>query len=233
MTVVISVGGSIIAPEGVDCDFVRGFCALVRRFVAHGERRMVLICGGGAPARRYQEAYREISASTAHEEQDRIGIAATRLNAALLHDALADLTDRPLLLNPEELDQGPQFSGRVLVSGGWKPGFSTDFVAVTLAEKCGADTVINLSNIDKVYSADPRTNPDAQPLDTISWTDFRRLVGDEWVPGANLPFDPIATRRAAELGLRVIAAGRDIANLELILEGKPFVGTTIGAAAPD
>ena len=53
-------------------------------------------------------------------------------------------------------------------------------------------------------------------------------MGEEWVPGKNTPFDPVATRRAAELGMTVIAAdGRDLANLEALLDGRPFVGTTI------
>ncbi|TVQ41111.1 MAG: UMP kinase [Spirochaetaceae bacterium] len=229
MTVVISVGGSIIAPDEVDSEFVRGFCDLVRRFVATPDNRMILVCGGGAPARRYQQAYRRIAVDATDREQDLIGIAATRLNASLLHAALADCTAEPLVTRPDAV-RG--FSGSVLISGGWKPGFSTDFVAVTLAESCGARTVVNLSNIDKVYSADPRVDPEASPLDTISWPEFQKLVGTEWVPGANLPFDPIATRRAAELGLTVIAAGKDLANLELILAGKPFFGTTIGGHAP-
>ena len=225
MTVVISVGGSIIAPDGVDTEFVRGFSAVVRNYVAVAGNRMILICGGGAPARRYQQAYREIAAQPADVEQDHIGIAATRLNAALLHAALVDCTSEPLVIRPDSIGS---FDGPVLLAGGWKPGFSTDYVAVTLAEACGAATVINLSNIDQVYSADPRVDRSAVPLQSVSWSDFQQLVGTEWVPGANLPFDPIATRRAAELGLTVIAAGKDLANLEKILSGRPFFGTTIG-----
>jgi uridylate kinase len=100
---------------------------------------------------------------------------------------------------------------------------------VLLAEHFGADAVLNLSNIEKVYTDDPRKNPDAKPIDKISWADFRKMVGDEWVPGKNVPFDPVASRRASELGLKVIcAAGRDLENLRLILEGKPFTGTVIG-----
>jgi uridylate kinase len=56
------------------------------------------------------------------------------------------------------------------------------------------------------------------------------MVGDDWTPGKNLPFDPVATRRAAELGLQVITAGgRNLANVEAILEGREFTGTLIGA----
>ena len=89
--------------------------------------------------------------------------------------------------------------------------------------------MLNLSNIAKVYSADPRVDPSAQPIDAISWADFRAIIGEEWTPGKNVPFDPVATRKAAELGLSVIcAAGRDLDNLRRILEGESYVGTTIG-----
>jgi len=119
--------------------------------------------------------------------------------------------------------------GRVLVAAGWKPGFSTDYDAVLLAERFDARRILNLSNIAKVYTEDPRSNPAAKPIDAISWTDFRAIVGDEWSPGRNVPFDPVATRKAAELGLSVIcAAGRDLDNLRRILEGESFAGTTIG-----
>jgi uridylate kinase len=54
-------------------------------------------------------------------------------------------------------------------------------------------------------------------------------VGDQWVPGKNLPFDPVAARRGSEIGLKVISAGgRDIENLIAILEGREFKGSVIG-----
>ena len=95
-----------------------------------------------------------------------------------------------------------------MVAAGWKPGWSTDFDAVVLAEKFGADTVINLSNISKVYSADPKLDPEAVPFDRMSWSELKKLVGDTWIPGKNVPFDPVATERAAALRLTVITAGR-------------------------
>ena len=124
-----------------------------------------------------------------------------------------------------------EFSDRILIASGWKPGFSTDYDAVLLAEKFNAKTVINLSNISKVYSEDPKINPAAVPMDKMNWQDFRKLVGDEWIPGKNVPFDPIATKKAAELGMQiVVAGGKDIDNLELILQDKmdEMEGTLIG-----
>lgn len=230
MTTVISLGGSIVAPEGPDPAFLASFRALaLRHLEADQARRLILVVGGGGPARLWQKAFREAASTESASDsdaQDWIGIMATRLNAQLVKALFGSLAPQEVVTDPTGVEL---FMGRVLVAGGWKPGFSTDFDAVLLAEKFGADTVVNLSNIAKVYTDDPRINPAATPIDAISWQEFKKLVGEEWSPGKNLPFDPVATKRAAELGLRVIcAAGRDLPNLESILEGREFVGTLIG-----
>jgi uridylate kinase len=79
-----------------------------------------------------------------------------------------------------------------------------------------------------VYTADPKQNPNARPIDRISWADFRAMVGDDWVPGKNVPFDPVASRHAAKIGLKVVcAAGKNLENLRKILSGGDFIGTII------
>jgi uridylate kinase len=223
---VLSVGGSIVAPDGVDAGYVRAFVAALRaRLAARPDTRFALVIGGGFAARSYQAALRDIVQEPGTDVLDTVGIAATRMNATLVKAALGDLAPSPVVTDPTAQ---PDPDARVLVAGGWKPGFSTDNVAVRFAETLGATTVINLSNIRQIYTADPKLDPDARPLDTITWDELRQIVGDEWVPGKNTPFDPVATRRAAELGMTVIAAdGRDLENLEAILDGRPFVGTTI------
>jgi len=227
-TIVLSVGGSIVAPDGLDLEFISKFKSTVENFL--NERRnthLVLVVGGGGPARQYQKVYREIMSGKGDSaDQDWIGIMATRLNARLIKGIFKELCKEDVVTDPSSLQS---FKGRILVAAGWKPGFSTDNDSVLLAENLGADTVINLSNIAKVYSADPKADPDAVPLDTLSWKEMQHLVGDTWIPGKNVPFDPVATKKAAELGLTVIAAeGRNIQNLEKILKGEAFYGTTIG-----
>ncbi len=224
---IVSLGGSVVAPDRVDVDFLRDFRALVASDLERSSgRRFVLVVGGGGPAREYQRAYREASLSPEDVVQDWIGVAATRLNAALLHGLFREYCREEVLTDPTSLSS---FSGKVLVVAGWKPGFSTDYIAVLLAERLEAGSVINLSNVTHVYSSDPRLDPSAVALEKISWDDFRKISGDAWTPGKNLPFDPVATARAAELGLEVIvAAGKDLPNLRRILEGGLFRGTTIG-----
>jgi uridylate kinase len=227
MVTVISLGGSIVAPENPDSDFLRSFVALIREFLEQDEkRRFILVVGGGGPARSWQNAYRSVVDKSSDEQADWIGIMATRLNAQLLRAIMGEWCSQEVVLDPTQV--GP-FVGRLLVAAGWKPGFSTDYDAVLLAERFQADRVINLSNIAKVYTDDPKKNPTAKPIDQISWADFRSIIGDEWVPGKNVPFDPVASRHAAKLGLPVVcAAGKDLDNFRNILLNRPFVGTRIG-----
>jgi len=224
---VLSVGGSIVAPDSVDTEFILKFRQAILNYLEENlERKLVFVVGGGAPARLYQKAYRAIVEEPDSETQDWIGIMATRLNGELLRGVFSNECPDPVVTNPTSVNK---FNGRILVAAGWKPGFSTDNDTVLLAENIGSKTIINLSNIKKVYSADPKLDPNAVPLDKISWEDMKKLVGDKWIPGVNVPFDPIATKRAAELGLTVItAAGNDIENMKQILIGSDFEGTRIG-----
>lgn len=185
-----------------------------------------MVVGGGGPARMYQTAYKNVAGSSSNDEADWIGIMATRLNAQLLKAIFSDLCPDPVVYNPTA---PADFTGQVLIAAGWKPGFSTDNDAVLLAERFSAKQVVNLSNIEKVYTDDPKKNPDAKPIDSISWDGFIQMVGTEWVPGKNVPFDPVASLRAQKAGIRVICAGgTDLDNLDSILNGTPFKGTTIG-----
>ncbi len=239
-TKVLSVGGSIIAPSKPDTEFLEGFSRMVIDWLnTNSETRLILVAGGGGPARIYQGAFRELqdklkgigtkqlyeNEAAVNAAADWIGIMATRINAQLLKAAFGSLCCQNIVIDPTKVTD---FTDRILVAAGWKPGFSSDNDAVLLAERFNASTVVNLSNIEKVYTDDPRKNPDAKPLDNISWADFRKMVGDEWVPGKNCPFDPIASKKAEALGLTVIcASGHDIKNIRAILDGNDYIGTTI------
>ena len=226
MVTVISLGGSIVAPEKIDEDFLKDFISLIREFLEKDEKqRFILVVGGGSPARVWQKAYRDICPNAVNDQADWIGIMATRLNAQLVRAVMGEWCVQDVVTDPTKVEP---FIGRILVASGWKPGFSTDHDAVLLAERFKADSVINLSNIEQIYTEDPKTNPNAKPIDKISWQDFLKLTGEEWIPGKNVPFDPVASRHAAKIGLKVIcASGKKLDNLRKILLEEPFLGTII------
>ncbi|MGO9309297.1 MAG: UMP kinase [Spirochaetia bacterium] len=224
---VISLGGSLIAPRGVDTAFLKGFLRLVEeRLFADPHMKLIIVCGGGGLARDYQAALREVIPDARSEDLDWVGVAATRVNGELLRRMLRAWCGEELVTDPTSVTV---FAGRVLVAAGWKPGFSTDNDAVVLAQRFSAGTVINLSNIAQVYTDDPAKNPAAKPIERLPWSQMLGIVGSDWSPGKNTPFDPTAARAAAESRIKVIfAEGRNLPNLSAILSGRDFVGTTIG-----
>ena len=98
---VISLGGSIIAPDRVDIDFLKGFYEAITAYLEQDEnRKLILVTGGGGPARAYQNAYREISNETDNNLQDWIGIAATRLNGQLVKGIFGNLCRNEVITDP-------------------------------------------------------------------------------------------------------------------------------------
>jgi len=223
-TIVMSLGGSLIAPDGLDVKFLKKFKNLILQFTKKGNR-VVLICGGGNTCRNYNAAAKAVNPAVKAKDLDWMGIAATRLNGELVSAIFGDYAYESILSNPA---QKIKSNKRVVVGAGYLPGSSSDKDAVLAAKAFGAKTVINLSNIIYVYDKDPRKFKDAKPQKEMIWKDFLRLVGSKWVPGAHVPFDPVASRLAAKWGMNlVIMRGSDLANLSRYLAGKKFRGTVV------
>ncbi len=220
---VISLGGSLINPGQVDTAFLKNFRQLMISQAKKGNR-FVLITGGGTLCRHYQNALSGIG-KPANSDLDWLGIYTTRLNAQLARLSFGKLA-HPVVV--EDPNKKVNFKEKILVAGGWMPGRSTDDDAVRLAHIYGAKTVINLSNIDYVYTKDPRKFKDAKKIKLASWPEFRKIVGSRWNPGKNAPFDPTAAKLAQKNKLKIIIAnGKNLKNLKDILEGKKFKGTII------
>lgn len=224
-TIVMSVGGSLIVPDQIDTAFLTKLKTFIESQTAAG-RRFIIIAGGGRTARRYQDAAAEVAELTS-DDLDWMGIHATRLNGHLLRTIFRDIAHFEMITNPDSIQDVPQ-TAQVVIASGYRPGASTDLRAVQIAKLVGAKKVINLSNIDYVYTDDPRKNADAEKIETISWSEFRELIPKEWDPGLSSPFDPVAAKEADESEIEVaIINGNHESALEDYLAGGEFVGTKI------
>jgi uridylate kinase len=222
--VVVSVGGSLIVPGEIDTRFLAEFRSVIRVEIAR-EYSFVIISGGGSTARKYQQATEKVRGDLPREDVDWIGIHSTRLNAQLLRNVFAEEAYPHIIKNPTADISADE---PVLIAGGWKPGWSTDYCAVLMAKNLGATKLVNLSDIDYVYSADPKKDKSAKPIEKISWADFRALIPSEWDPGIHSPFDPVAAKEAEQLNLEVaIINGKHLDRLSAYLAGSPFIGTII------
>ncbi len=226
-TVVISVGGSLIVPDQIDTTFLSNLKSLILREAdSPMSRRFIIICGGGKTARRYQDAASAVS-TLIPDDLDWLGIHSTRLNGHLVRTIFREIAHPKMIENPDDILDVPS-DAKLIVAAGYRPGASTDLRAIQIADRVGAKKVVNLSNIDYVYTDDPQKNPKAEKIETISWSDFRKLIPPEWDPGLSSPFDPIAAREAERLTIEVaVINGAHLEELENYLEEKPFVGTKI------
>jgi len=221
----MSVGGSLIVPDQIDSGFLKSLKTFIDTQTAIG-RHFIIIAGGGRTARHYQDAAAKVT-ELKNEDLDWMGIHATRLNGHLLRTIFRDTAYPEVITNPDDILDIPK-DKKVVVAAGYRPGCSTDLRAVQIAQRVGAKKVINLSNIDYVYTADPRTDDTATKIETISWTDFRALIPTDWDPGLSAPFDPIAAKEADETNIEVaIINGDKPEALTDYLDGNEFIGTLI------
>ena len=225
-TIIMSVGGSLIVPGSIDTDFLSKLKDFITDQTTNHGRRFIMIAGGGRTARNYQDAAATVT-DLNPEDIDWMGIHATRLNGHLLRTIFRDIAHPEMITNPDTVQDIPG-EPAVVIASGYRPGSSTDLIAVHIARHVGATKVINLSNIDYVYTDDPNTNPDATIIEKSSWEEFRALIPDEWNPGMSAPFDPVAAKAAERSSMEVaIINGLKPEELANYLAGDEFVGTLI------
>ncbi len=227
---VLSLGGSLFFGKdgSINEEFLLQFRDFVEKRVKSGET-FVIVCGGGEPARKYRDLAQKLNPGITKDRLDQIGIEITRLNALLLQSLFKEEAYSGII---NELTEGIELVGScmIFIGAGSTPGHSTDTVAVRLAKKFGVSKVLNLTNVDRVFTKDPKKDATAEPIEKTTWQQLRELgiIDGQWLPGLNFPFDPVAAREAAESKIEVVVAnGNNLQNLENIMGGKQFVGTTI------
>lgn len=221
-TIIISLGGSLIVPEKIDINFLKKFKKFILSYIK--KYNFIIFTGGGKIARQYQEAGKKI-AGISDYQSDWLGIYASRINALLLQSIFKGYVSQEIISSP---NKKIKFNQPIIIGAGWKPGWSTDFDAIKIAEVNKIKTVINLSNIICVYTKDPKKCHDAKKIDNIKWSNFRKIVGNKWRPGLNMPFDPIASKLAQKNKISVaIMCGNDLKNLQKFIKNQKFKGTLI------
>lgn len=228
-TIVISLGGSIVSPKAgeVNINFLKRFRQMILKFLKKNYR-FVIIVGGGKVCRLYQTAASKIAALS-NDDKDWLGIHATRFNAHLLRTIFRKEAYPVLLDDPHKPVKN---HWKLLVAAGWRPGNSTDYIAVLLARRFRIKEIINAGNIPFVFEKDPSLFKNAKKFERISWKNYRKLIGSKWSPGLSTPFDPVAAKLAEELKIRVfIIDGADINNFEKAVNPPSggFRGTIISS----
>lgn len=222
---VISVGGSVLIPGNDDAKYIRELADMLKE--VSKEVQIAVVVGGGKMSRYYSETARELGGSV--YQLDELGIGITRVNAKLLTVALGDIANNEIPLKAEDCASMSE-PGKIVVMGGTEPGHTTDAVAAMIAECLGADRIINASNVDAVYSDDPRMNPDAKRYSTMTIEELKAVVYDDHDAGKSCVFDPLGVRIALKNRIDLFMVnGRDIPELRNAILGKEIKGTFVNS----
>ena len=164
---------------GLDNDTVRAIAADIGDVVALGVQVCVVIGGGNI--------FRGVSGAASGMERaqaDYIGMLATVMNALAMQSALetGGVATRVQSAIPMSSVCEPYIrrraerhmeKGRVVIfaAGTGNPFFTTDTAAALRAAEMHCDALLKGTQVDGVYSADPRKVPDAQRYDQLTYLD--------------------------------------------------------------
>ena len=168
---------------GVDPDVVRGVADQIAVAVASGVQVSIVV-GGGNFFRGAELQQRGMDRTRA----DYMGMLGTVMNCLALQDSLERVGVDTRVQSAITMGQIAEpyiprrairhlEKGRVVIfgAGAGMPFFSTDTVAAQRALETRSDVVLMSKNgVDGVYSGDPRTDPDARLLETVTFADALR-----------------------------------------------------------
>lgn len=222
-TIVLSLGGSLVNPGTPDSQYVSSLVRLL-----HGLKyNFGIVVGGGRLARQWADSARKKGAT--EFEADEAAIKATKKNAQFVINAIKRDVNPKVCETFEEARKEAK-KRRFVVMGGTIPGITTDSDAVLLAECLGAKRVLNLSNIDGVYSENPVLNPHAKKFHRMSYAQMIDLAGknDMRKAGTHFVFDFLACKLIARSRIEAhFVHGKNLLDVRRAIEGRQHGGTVV------
>jgi len=229
--VLLKISGEVLAGEkrtGLDFDVIRSVSEAVKTCVDLGVE-IGIVVGGGNFWRGLKDGEGKIERTRA----DHMGMMATVMNCLALADMLEQINVpvrvQTALSMPAVAEMYIRLradrhlkKGRVVIfgCGTGLPYFSTDTAAVLRAAEISADVILLAKNVDGIYTADPKLDPGARKLDTISYSDMlaQRLT----------VMDSTATSLSMDNDIPVILfALHDPENIVRVVTGEN-IGTRVG-----
>jgi uridylate kinase len=164
-------------PSGLDPDMVRRIAGEVRELVDLGFQ-VAMVIGGGNLFRGLSAAAQGIDRVTG----DHMGMLATVINSLALQDALEKIGSHTRVLSAIEIREVAEpyirrravrhlEKGRIVIiaAGTGNPYFTTDTAAALRAMEVRADVLLKGTQVDGVYSADPKKKHDAERYESITY----------------------------------------------------------------
>jgi uridylate kinase len=174
-------GEALIGPKsfGIDHEIIESISRQIQDVKELGVEIAIVVGGGNI--------FRGLEVSKTGFDRvaaDNMGMLATVINALALQDNLERLGIQTRVMSAVTIESfcEPYIRRRairhmekgrvvILAAGTGNPYFSTDTAAALRAKEVHADVLIKATNVDGVYTADPKTDPEARFLPRIKYMD--------------------------------------------------------------
>lgn len=167
---VIKIGGSLLYQDDMRLNDL--FLEKLKKWFIQNKdsfRKLAIVVGGGKLSR---EVGKSAKGYIEQDDIHAVSMQVTQVNAQLVSGYLNDDRNK----SPQSLNEAYEIlnsnSDEILVSGGLKNGWSTDMDAAVFADCLSLKTVYKLSNVEGVYTADPKKDSKAQFIKEISWKEY-------------------------------------------------------------
>lgn len=228
--ILLKLSGEALAGElhcGIDPHKVLWIAQEIQVLVQRGVE-VAMVIGGGNILRGSKAEGQGMDRVTA----DYMGMLATIINSLAMQDSLEKLNIPTRVLTAIEMQKLAEpyirrrairhlEKGRVVILAGGtgNPYFSTDTAATLRAIEVGAEVILKATNVDGIYSADPRKHPDAELFVELEYMEVirRRLR----------VMDTTAITLCMENQLPIIVFNLNHEhNIRNVVQGKP-IGTRV------
>lgn len=182
--VLLKLSGEALAPADggiLDFAFIERVATQIKRCVDAGVQVAVIV-GAGNIWRGRQGTGMD------HCRADHMGMLATAINSLALQDVFLRVGMRAVVMTAVEMQAfADHYSSREAIEaleegkvvifgcGLGTPYFSTDTAAVLRAAEIKADCVLMAKNIDAIYSADPKRDPNAIRYESVT---YRQIIDE-------------------------------------------------------
>ncbi|MFC2174632.1 UMP kinase [archaeon] len=222
MPIVLKIGGSLVFPGKADTGYVKEVSSVILRL----KRRTAVgvVVGMGKRGEKALLAARKKRVS--EYDLDAVAIKQTRKNALLLRKALGLKGPAPTTIGAARREAKRK---GITVMGGTVPGHTTNTVAALLAEAIGAKKLVNATNVDGVYTKDPRKFKSAKKFRKMKYNKLIALSAEQDARGArtHFVFDLLAAKLIARSKIKTYIIKGIPDEINSTLKGKTR-GTVVG-----
>ncbi len=226
--ILIKLSGESLAGDkktGIDFDKVLEICSEIKEIASKGVEVAIVVGGGNFWRGRSNQQMDRCTS-------DYIGMLGTTMNALAIGDAFKQLNQDVRVQTGVEMRQIAEYyikdraikhltKNRVVVfgCGTGSPFFSTDTAAALRAAEVGAEAVLKATNVDGIYTKDPKKYDDAEKIDRITYLEVLNQK-------LNV-MDTTATSLCMDNNIPIIVFDiNEKGNLKKLIDGKK-IGTIV------